>query len=419
MRSSSARDIYDRAPTRTDVKPAPRPSMLDDRYKPADAPVRSAVKSTATPRPVAADRTLVKPAARPSDVVGSSVVGSNVRPLNPVRGSTAGSGSVVGGSTAPIRSNTVVATAGAPRLNPPSVVDRMTRRVNRSPNYGGSVRVWDPYCDLHPYAHVWGWSSPFHMHCGSGNYYWHFNLFHPWFCNTAHTWYGCHYDWWWHRSSCYGTYSSSYWWYPSSSYCPTYLYVPSSVVYYETRVVEEAAPAPAVVAAPAAAAKELAPRSLADKYLELGDFYFRGGRYDEAADAYARARTYAPADAGVHLVLADASFATGDYHFAAFLIKEALRLDPALAAVKFDKRTLYGDAKQFEAQMLELDRYLAEHPFDAMAHLVQGYNLLFSDRALSSVASFRRVLEISPGDAAAERFLVALETPEAGEAGIR
>ena len=158
---------------------------------------------------------------------------------------------------------------------------------------------------------------------------------------------------------------------------------------------------------------------MAQKYVELGDFYFRGGRYDEAADAYARARTYAPADAGVHLVLADASFATGDYHFAAFLIKEALRLDPALAAVKFDKRTLYGDAKQFEAQMLELDRYLAEHPFDAMAHLVQGYNLLFSDRALSSVASFRRVLEISPGDAAAERFLVALETPEAGEAGIR
>ena len=78
--------------------------------------------------------------------------------------------------------------------------------------------------------------------------------------------------------------------------------------------------------------EEATPAKLAEKHVSLGDFYFKEGRFQEASESYLRALAYAPEDASIHFVLADALFATGDYHYAAFLISEGLRLDANLAA---------------------------------------------------------------------------------------
>ena len=118
-----------------------------------------------------------------------------------------------------------------------------------------------------------------------------------------------------------------------------------------------------------------------------------------------------PTDATLHFALADAVFATGDYHFAAYLITEALRLDPAMAAVDTDKRLLYGDVKLFEQQMATLQKYCEEKPYDAMAILVLGYNQKLSTQRQAAEASFRRVLEIDPQSDAARLLLGALAAP--------
>jgi hypothetical protein len=87
---------------------------------------------------------------------------------------------------------------------------------------------------------------------------------------------------------------------------------------------------------------------------------------------------------------------TGDYHYAAFLIAEGLRLDPALASADTDKRTFYSDVKVFEAQVAGArGNYLEKKPYDAQAHLVRGYNLRFSGQPAGAQAAFRRVLEIA------------------------
>src|SRR5262249_33614423 len=153
---------------------------------------------------------------------------------------------------------------------------------------------------------------------------------------------------------------SSFWWWPSYCYVPSYYY-PYDTYYppaQTTVVVQSEGNQPAAEpAAPGeqhagnAAAREMTPAQLARKYVELGDFYFHENRFADAADAYSRARTYAPQDATIHFALADAVFATGDYHFAAFLIGEALRLDPNMAHVETDKRLQYGDVKLFEEQV--------------------------------------------------------------------
>jgi hypothetical protein len=260
---------------------------------------------------------------------------------------------------------------------------------------------------------------------GCGSFGWSLSLWYPFWYGCNSYWGHCYGDtcWSYWAQPCYG----GYWWYPSSTYCPSYLYVPSTVYVTEAPAPVEAPAKTEVVAAGGgvvgeARAADGGPgtdhlaRNLAAKYVELGDFYFKANRFRDAAEAYGKARSYAPNDASVHFVLADAVFAEGDYHYAAFLISEGLRLDPALASSETDKRTFYADATVFETQMAALDAYLAKAPYDASAHFLRGYNLRFSGQPVAALAAFRRVLEIEPEHRGARTFVTALEAPR-GDTG--
>jgi hypothetical protein len=114
-------------------------------------------------------------------------------------------------------------------------------------------------------------------------------------------------------------------------------------------------------------------------------------------------------------VLADAVFAEGDWHYAAFLIAEGLRLDPSLASADTDKRTCYGDPSAFDAQMAALQSYLDKNEYDAQAFLVRGYNLAFSRQSAAAIVAFERVRTIDPENRAAQLFLDAMRRAPAAE----
>lgn len=298
---------------------------------------------------------------------------------------------------------------------------------------------WDPWRHHghHHRSYWYGSSWQYGFTGGCGSIWWSFPTW-PWWYYRSLFWNTGYRSCWWDNYTYHSSPYATFWWYPTTTYCPTYLYVPTSVV---EPVVEEpaptaAAPAPAAPAAgstellvagslvgrarsdslPAGSSETLA---LAAKYIELGDFYFRADRFAAAAEAYGKARHYAPDDASVHFVLADAVFATGDYHYAAFLIGEALRLDPRLAAAEADKRTFYSSADVFESQLAALDHYLEERPYDAQAQLVRGYNLTFSGRRAAATLAFQRVLEIEAENRAAKTFLDALAATPAGAEATR
>lgn len=148
--------------------------------------------------------------------------------------------------------------------------------------------------------------------------------------------------------------------------------------------------------------------TLAERHVQLADDFFRDGRYQDAVDSYLRALSYLPDDASIHFALSDALFALGDYHYAAFMITKALDLDPELATVVVDKRSFYGDASAFTAQLNTLRRYTNEKPFDAAAYLVLGYNLRFSKDDEGAERAFARVREIDEDNRPAELFLAAI-----------
>jgi len=430
----------------------PQPGAVDSRYRPGREPVRTPVADQPTVRPATPSSARPAPSASPAprrqppttnryvprDTTApaahrpdSTVTAPNARP-RPTTRSTAPVATLRPVTPSLSTRRPVTPTLAGPRSSARSFSSSLVARAGshyRPHYYRGdhwyhcNTSLWHGYWNpshCHSTWNHYGWS----FGVGCSTFSWSISLWQPfWYCRRSY-WDWCYQDALW--SSWSQPYYSTWWWYPTTTYCPTYLSVPSTVVVYESAPAAAPAPAPEVVVArssvveaargaPAAGTEELS-AGLAKKYVELGDFYFRADRFRDAAEAYGKARSYAPDDAGVHFVLADAVFADGDWHYAAFLITEGLRLDPALASADTDKRTFYGDAKAFAAQMQALDAYLAKAPYDAQAHFVRGYNLAFSGDPMQALAAFRRVLEIEPGHRGATTFVDALQAKAAAPA---
>jgi len=105
---------------------------------------------------------------------------------------------------------------------------------------------------------------------------------------------------------------------------------------------------------------------------------------------YAKAVDFAPNDAALYLVLGDALFAAGDYHYAAYVLRKAFELDDSLIHTAVDKHDFYHDPSEFDRQLDVLERYLLDHPTDRDARLVLAVNYLFSRRPSDASDVLRR-----------------------------
>jgi tetratricopeptide (TPR) repeat protein len=100
---------------------------------------------------------------------------------------------------------------------------------------------------------------------------------------------------------------------------------------------------------------------------------------------YSRSIEFEPKRGMLHLVLADALFATGDYHYCAHTIRRALELEPSLVAAPVDKHLFYTVPAEFDQQLAVLELFLADNPTNVDAKLVLGLNYLFGNRPQAAV----------------------------------
>ncbi|QDV06235.1 hypothetical protein Poly30_17420 [Planctomycetes bacterium Poly30] len=115
-------------------------------------------------------------------------------------------------------------------------------------------------------------------------------------------------------------------------------------------------------------------------YLTQGDRAFREARFGDAAHFYAKAVEFSSDSGILYLVLSDALFATGDYRYAAYALRQAFDREPDLARNLVDKREFYADPAQFDRQLATLERYVEDHVLDMDARLVLSANYLFGGR---------------------------------------
>jgi hypothetical protein len=272
---------------------------------------------------------------------------------------------------------------------------------------------WGPYCNWGCYTPCWGWG-------------WGWN-------------WGWNYCW-----SSYWNYCGYYgWYYPY--YGSTYYLAPppaaySTIVYETVPYQEEAAPAEPQAVPPgedvqqpgnagltqsvdtASIQREQELNRAADYYLTLGDRAFREGRYGDAVHYYAKAVEFSSEDGILYLILSDALFATGDYHYSAYALRKALELDPGLAKSVVDKHSFYTDPTEFDRQLAILERYLEDHFEDDDARLVLAANYLFGSRPSAAVdlleSSFSKSVATTPAGTCIHDAARAIQSgkPESSEA---
>ncbi len=273
---------------------------------------------------------------------------------------------------------------GSPEAGPGmrTAGDAVTARVARGSGIviGAGAGFYSGGCGWDPYGDGWwddncGW---YWNSCWNGGWWWSFGWGWPygscWWGWPGYSSYSC---WpWWYGSSYYG------WGYSPAVYT-TVIYEQSdsdSVVYQEPAAAAPAQGAVAKVPAEVRAALDAS----ADESLVAGDAAFREGRYSDAVRHYARAVEYAPERGSLWLILSDALFATGDYHYAAYALRRAVELDPTLLETLVDKHGWYSDPTEFDRHIAWAESYLRDHVLDEDARLVLAANYLFAKRFASS-----------------------------------
>ena len=259
-----------------------------------------------------------------------------------------------------------------------------------------------------------------HYHDDDDHHHHHFyDVYWGYYGGWCGSWWGWNY--WWGPSWCWSWWWHDYWYYGGYWYrghCPSWYwygpFLPASVsVIYQTGgyedqeviyvdddpeiiYVEQPAPegeaivvggeaaGPGVVPQPAGAGEDALNRA-ADYYLTLGDRAFREGRYGDAVHFYAKAVEFAPEEGILFLILSDALFATGDYHYAAYALRKAFELDPQIVQNVVDKHSFYADPAEFDRQLAVLELYLEDHFLDDDARLVLAANYLFGGRPAVAV----------------------------------
>ena len=263
---------------------------------------------------------------------------------------------------------------------------------------GSGSTWWDPYNNGYS-SNCGNWSNT----CGPHSYWWWNNCCY-WWPNWGWGWtwgsgwgtFG--FGWAYHPNWCYPGYQywgCSPWWYTSVIYVDDYSPPAQQVVVHEyapaPEAAPEAAPAGEVQRGEAAVGGNLPPEKrdpalaqalarTAQQYVALGDLAFSERRYGDAVSHYAKAIEYAPGDGVLYMLLGDALFATGDYHYAATAIRKALELEPRLVDTIVDKHTVYSNPQDFEKQLGYLEGFLKDNFLDEDARLVLGSNYLFGNK---------------------------------------
>jgi len=133
-----------------------------------------------------------------------------------------------------------------------------------------------------------------------------------------------------------------------------------------------------------------------EDYMRLGDFHFFMGDYTQASETYRAAHKERPQDAIPVFAMAHASFADGEYALAAGYLKQGFAIEPGWGLYEFRIKEFYGDTKDLQDQVKNLERSISLRASDADSRFLLGYIYYFSGRYADAAGQLSDVLRLKP-----------------------
>jgi tetratricopeptide (TPR) repeat protein len=164
---------------------------------------------------------------------------------------------------------------------------------------------------------------------------------------------------------------------------------------------------PIAAPAPMAVARGNGPRvdaGKAEQFVTIGDRLFRAKNLKRAEERYEQAARSDPAAAAPRVRLAQVALLRGRYVEAADRFREAIDAEPDWLAHAPDIQTVYGEPREFNRAIAQIESHLLLEPGDRDAWLVLGAQLYLSGQTRRASDIFTRLTDRKP-DAALEAFL--------------
>ncbi len=142
---------------------------------------------------------------------------------------------------------------------------------------------------------------------------------------------------------------------------------------------------------------------------------FRAGRFNESARLAKHALVDDSNNADLHLFLAQAQFAAGDFESAATQIHHAATIGSVDDLGFYVKawRDYYRSNRYTDA-MNRLNRFVADNPGNAGARFLRGYHFLYLEQAEYAAGELAKVIELDPNDGLAKDLLAAISGTDDG-----
>lgn len=269
---------------------------------------------------------------------------------------------------------------------------------NSRPYYPGNNPCYNhyyPYCWNWGYCPSWwwgyycGWWPGFSCYYWGGSWAFGFGFYWPYYYCYDRYW-PPYYAYWY-------PYDYGYYW-GYASYCPSRVVVYAS--YPSTVVIGDDGGAPAPPEDPMA----------------LGDLLLREGDYEGAAAAYRKVVEAEPDNSVAKFALADALFALGRYHEAAYMARKGLTQDPGWLDAEVDKARLFKDLAEFDRLLGMLQASASASAYDNAIWFLLGYQLFYAGRLDEARSALGTCLSLLPGDAIAALMVEKIDAKKASAA---
>jgi thioredoxin-like negative regulator of GroEL len=145
---------------------------------------------------------------------------------------------------------------------------------------------------------------------------------------------------------------------------------------------------------------------------------FRGGDYNDSAEAFYNALLEDPDSQVIKVLLAESLFAIGEYRYAAKYLREGLGDWEEFPGYQWSPAALYGKAEDFPARLKLLEDEALAHPENEDLQVVLGYERFVHGKPDAAKGVFG-ALATSSSDAPTRklsaRFLKRIESVAAAE----
>ncbi len=144
---------------------------------------------------------------------------------------------------------------------------------------------------------------------------------------------------------------------------------------------------------------------------------FRGGQYEQAAEAWYTATLKSPEAVPPRAFLVIGLFAIGEYQRAAQYLTDIVKKNPDFARYVWDLKRLYGRSRaaELESHLATLQSYIDLYPNRIEGHLVKGFVLFAAQRWDEAREAFGKAATLEPENPVVKAFSAVLKEREAGK----